>query len=125
MNLFRLYNVVSLRSNGEASQRILSGKRAHWHAVPTSRGGTNESGPASARYSEVLAGHYVMLEGGMFRKVTEMQTWGDLGGGLNSESDVSPRAGLQHSNPRSRSPHSSDDPQVSKASESKGGQENG
>ena len=124
MNLFRLHIVASLRSNGEASQRILFEDRRRWFRRFDLWGGINESGPASARYSEALAGLYVMLEGGMFRRVIKL-TWGGLGGDTRRYSDVSPRAGIQTFSLRIRSPHSSDDPQVSKASESKGGQENG
>ena len=121
MNLIRLYNVASLRSCGEASQRILPGERAWWHTIPSPRGGINESGPASARYSEALAGHYVMLEGGMVRRVMDMQARGGLGGEISRYSDVSPKAGIQTFSLRIRSPHRSDDPQVAQTAESKGG----
>ena len=121
MNSIRLHILASHRRNGEASQLTLSVGAFCWQQSHLLWSGKDESGPASARYSEALSGRICdawRLNGS---KSDGHATWGDLGGGLNSESDVSPGAGFQHSTPRSRSPHSSDDLKLAKLRRAKEG----
>lgn len=125
MNSIRLDNLASFRSDGEASQLVLSfGTLTVLQLISVLGGGKDGPRPTTARYSEAL-GRRLFDAWRLNGSKSDTNNWGRSQQGNKHRVGISPRSGRQRYPLRSRSLHSSDDPQSAQIAASEGRQENG
>ena len=125
MNSIRLDNLASLRRSGEASQLTLFfGKLSVWQLIGILGDGIDGPRPTTARYSEAF-GRRLCDAWRLNGSKSDTNNWGRSQQGNKHGVGISPRSGRQRYPLRSRSLHSSDDPQSAQIAASEGRQENG